>query len=63
MNSLFRHLIATLAQRTGKRYPALEKVIEGLSEEEARDFQRLLQDLEGAQRTAVNRARQEPWRR
>jgi hypothetical protein len=62
-NSMTRPIIATIAQQTGKQYQALEREIAKLPEDAARDLYRLLQDLEGTKRNAVQRARIEPWRR
>lgn len=43
---LVNHIIASLRQMTGKRYPVLENELSNLSDNAQRDFNNLIRDLE-----------------
>lgn len=57
---LLRWIRADIARTTGRSYRI---DLEALPVESLREVQRLLRDLDGDRRAAIERARREPWRR
>ena len=49
-----------MARAAGRAYPRLD--LEALDLDSLRELQRLLRDLDGERRMAVQRARMMPWR-
>jgi len=58
--SLIQWLRAEMARAAGRAYPRLD--LEALDLDSLRELQRLLRDLDGERRMAVQRARMMPWR-
>lgn len=58
-----QHLVATIRQRTGRRYHNLEKALERMEFPELVDLRHALNDLEAEKTNAVRRATMQPWRR
>ena len=57
---LIQWLRAEMARAAGRAYPRLD--LEALDLDSLRELQRLLRDLDGERRMAVQRARICPWR-
>ncbi len=57
---LIEWLRAEMARATGRRYDRLN--LDALDMESLRELQRLLRDLDGEHRAAIQRARLCPWR-
>lgn len=62
MDALTHTIRATVRQRTGRQYVALEAEVEKLPEAARRDFLRLLNDLEAEANQKARRAALQPWR-
>jgi hypothetical protein len=62
MDALTQTIRATLRQRTGRQYLALEAEVERMPEAARRDFLRLLQDLEATADQKARQAALQPWR-
>lgn len=45
MSHLARTLLAEIRQATGRQYPALEPLLDGMTEAQLRDFLRLVRDV------------------
>lgn len=61
MNNAVQFALAELSRLTGKRYPALWKVLEALDGEAAQDLARVARDLSGELLQAKKRAGRMPW--
>jgi len=62
MNQTVAYALAELSRLTGKRYPALWKVLEALDGEAAQDLLRLARDVTTEVSAAKRRGAQQPWR-
>lgn len=57
---LVEWLVAEITRTTGRRYSIK---LEALDDENLRELQRLLRDLDHEKQMAVQQARRQPWRR